>query len=177
MVCVVLKVSQTFFSKSILDNRELGLMIDEISLLGGGSPFLRQAGTIKNNEIIVGGQETGLGEGFYPQEDDGLCKFRWTKTAAVFNLSSLPKTAECLEILASAPDNSLRIFEVFANEQKIGQGILKSGWKIYQCFFRPAAAQLRLMIKVNRSLPETFKNAGDERELGMMISRISLVDI
>lgn len=174
LVKITLTVNKTFLPRSFLDRRELGVMVNEISLLEESSPFLRKKVLPAASEIIMGQDDGFLGSGWYELEKDDFFVFRWTNLCASSKIILEDLGAYQLEILANAPDGELRWLELLLNGRRIGYGLLKNGWKIYRCFFEADSPFTEIAFMISQKLPEVFKNKRDLRDLGVMVAKISL---
>lgn len=175
LVKITLAVSKTFLPKSFLDRRQLGVMVNEISLLEENSPFLRKKVLPTRSEIVMGQDDGFLGSGWYELEKDDFFVFRWTNLCASTKIIFENLGFYELKILANSPDSGSRFMELLFNGQRIGYGLLKNGWKIYRCFFEAGTPLAEITLKINQKLAAAFQDSRDCRDLGVAVAKISLV--
>ena len=113
-------------------------------------------------------------KGWYDLEwdPDGF-DFRWSKDKAEINLNSNGEKFLLLRICSKYPDATQRLSITDAKGNSLSSLPLDYGWRNY--VLSPGEWKAPLYLKVNKTLSPTMR-LGDDRELGIMLSEIRLLD-
>lgn len=117
--------------------------------------------------------ELELGDGWHPEENDGIHAFRWMKKEACFFVRNYhPPGKKYLLITAaghSYPKERRAKLEFYANEKKKGEREIDSSFCSYAFPFDETGD-----IRFDLVLDKTYQVPGDSRELGIMLRKMEL---
>jgi hypothetical protein len=115
--------------------------------------------------------EIDLGEGWYPEENDGSHAFRWMRKESRFLVPNLQIPGKKYLLITAAchsyAESKRVILELYINHKKRGERRIRGSFCSYAFPFYETG-NLCFDLKLNATYPVP----GDQRELGIMLRRL-----